>query len=99
MASLYRRKHKNEAGETVVSPILWLKYYANGRAVRESSGTTKETVARRMLRAREGDVEKGIPINPKVGRVTFEEAAADFLTNYFINGRKTYKNAKHRIDV
>src|SRR4029077_13358521 len=26
-------------------------------------------------------------------------ASTDFLTNYFINGRKTYKNAKHRIDV
>ena len=37
-----------------------------------------------MLRAREGDVEHGIPINPKVGRVTFEEAAADFLNDYVI---------------
>jgi hypothetical protein len=27
-----------------------------------------------MLRAREGDVERGIPIDAKVGRVTFAEA-------------------------
>jgi len=49
-----------------------------------------------MLRDREGDVEKGVPINPKVGRVTFEEAATDFLNDYEINHRKTYKNALRR---
>ena len=99
MGSFYRRKQKAPDGTSRELPTIWIKYYQNGRAVRESTGTTKETVARRMLRDREGDVEKGIPINPKVGRVTFEEAATDFLNDYLINGRKTYKNAKHRIDA
>jgi integrase len=80
-------------------PTIWIKYYQNGRAIRESTGTTKETKARRMLRDREGDVEKGIPINPRVGRVTFEEAAEDFLNDYLINKRRTHKNAKHRINT
>ena len=53
--------------------------YQNGRPVRESTGTKNETIARRMLRAREGDVERGIPIDPKVGRITFDEAAEDML--------------------
>jgi integrase len=80
-------------------PTLWIKYYQNGRVIRESTGTTKETVARRMLRAREGDVEHGIPITPKMGRVTFEEAAADLLNNYAINGKKTHAHAKRRIEL
>jgi hypothetical protein len=53
-------------------PTLWIKYYQHGRAVRESTGTTKETVARRLLRSREGDVEHGVPANPKMGRITFK---------------------------
>jgi hypothetical protein len=65
MGSVYSRKR---------SPYLWIKYHQHGRAVRESTETTNLTVARRMLRAREGDVERGIPIDPKVGRITFHEA-------------------------
>src|SRR5262249_10517793 len=65
----------------------------------ESSGTTKETVARRMLRSREGDVEHGIPITPKMGRVTFEDATKDLLNDYTVNGKKTHDHAKRRIDL
>ncbi|MDQ3673834.1 MAG: site-specific integrase [Gemmatimonadota bacterium] len=66
--------------------------------MRESTGTKNETVARRMLRAREGDVERGIPIDPKVGRVTFHEAAEDMLNDYKANRKKTYVDAKRRIE-
>lgn len=89
MGSVYSRKR---------SPYLWIKYHQHGRAVRESTGTTNETAARRMLRAREGDVERGIPIDPKIGRVTFHEAAEDMLNDYKANRKKTYVDAKRRID-
>ena len=80
------------------SPDPWGKYHQHGRPVRESTGTKNETVARRMLRAREGDVERGIPIDPKVGRVTFHEAAEDMLNDYKANRKRTYVDAKRRID-
>jgi hypothetical protein len=71
MGHIYRRKRKVKRSdgsiESVESPILWIKYYQGGRPIRESTGSTKEIIARRMLRAREGDVEHGIPINPKMG--------------------------------
>ena len=51
-----------------------------------------------MLRAREGDVERGIPIDRKVGRVTFHEAAEDMLNDYKANRKRTYVDAKRRID-
>jgi integrase len=89
MGSVYSRKR---------SPYLWIKYHQHGRAVRESTGTKNETVARRMLRAREGDVEHGIPIDPKVGRITFHEAAEDMLNDYKANRKRTYVDAKRRID-
>ena len=97
MGSLYRRTQKLPDGTQRTLPTIWIKYYQHGRAVRESTGTDKETVARRMLRAREGDVEHGIPINPKMGLVTFEEAAEDLLNDYRVNGRKTLAHAARRI--
>ena len=88
MGSVYSRNR---------SPYLWIKYHQNGRAVRESTGTKNETVARRMLRTREGDFERGIPIDPKVGRITFDEAAEDMLNDYKANRKRTYVDAKRRI--
>lgn len=99
MGSLYKRKQKLADGTYRELPTIWIKYYQNGRAVRESTGTTKETVARRMLRTREGDVEHGIPITPKMGRVTFEDASKDLLNDYTVNGKKTHDHAKRRIDL
>ena len=97
MGSLYKRTFKTPDGETRERPTWWLKYHQNGRAIRESTGTTKETVARRMLRLREGDVERGIPVNPKLGRLTFEEAAADIQTEYRVNGRRSIAHLERRI--
>jgi integrase len=88
MGSVYSRKR---------SPYLWIKYHQHGRAVRESTETTNMTVARRMLRAREGDVERGIPIDPTIGRITFDEAAADLLNDYKANRKRTFVDAKRRI--
>jgi hypothetical protein len=78
-------------------PTWWIKYYENGRARPESTRTTKETVARRILRSREGDVEHGIPINPKMGRVTFEEAADDILNDYRANNRRSLDGVERRL--
>jgi hypothetical protein len=43
---------------------FWVKYYVNGKAVRESTGTAKETEARRFMKEREGRVATGQPILP-----------------------------------
>ena len=99
MGSLYRRKSKQADGSYKELPTWWIKYRQHGRAMRESTGTTKETVARRILRAREGDVEHGIPITPKMGRITFNEAAADLLTDYRINSKKSLNHVKRRIEL
>ena len=89
MGVLYRRRQKMPDGSVRELPTWWIKSYQNGRPIRESTRTTKETVARRILRSREGDVEHGIPINPKMGRVTFEEAADDILNDYRANHRRS----------
>ena len=50
-----------------------------------------------MLRSREGDVEHGITINPKMDRITFEDAAADIENDYVANKRKSIDGLKRRI--
>ena len=40
---------------------------------------------------REGDVVKGVPITAHVGRVTFEDAAADLINDYTTNGRRSLR--------
>ena len=54
-------------------------------------------MAKRLLRLREGDIERGIPITPKVGRLPFEEAAEDLLNDYRVNGRRSLAVAERRI--
>ena len=49
----------------------------------------KRDDAERLLRLREGDVAKGIPISPAIGRMTFDDAAKDLENEYIANGRRS----------
>ena len=99
MGSIYQRKKKQPDGTLKALPTLWLKYLENGRVRRESAKTTNPVVARRILRLREGDVEHGVPINPKMGLITFDDAATDLLTDYKVNGRRSLSEATRRIEL
>ena len=77
----------------------WIRYYRNGRRHEESSRSTKKQAAIDLLRIREGDVAKGVPISAKVGQLRFEQAAADLLNDYQANGRKATADVKRRIDL
>jgi hypothetical protein len=56
MGSLYRPMYPHPEGEVItktgkrykISQVWWVKYRANGRVIRESSGTDKEGEARRQ---------------------------------------------------
>src|SRR3972149_4017547 len=98
MGSIYQRKWKARDGKARTLPTLWIKFRQNGRTICESTGTTNSVIARRMLRTREGDVERGVPLNPQMGRIMFEDAAADLLRDYETNGKKSYQHAKRRIN-
>ena len=76
--------------------VWWIRYYRNGRRHEESSQSRKKTDAERLLRLREGDVARGVPITPQVGRLRFEEAAADLMTDYRVNGRRSAGHLERR---
>lgn len=79
------------------SKVWWIRYYRSGRRHEESSGSTKKGDAERLLRLREGDVAKGLPVSAKVGRLRFDEAAADVVADYKANGRASTSDVEARI--
>jgi hypothetical protein len=80
MGMLYKQKD---------SQNWWIKYYRNGRPIRESTGIDKETEAKRILREKEGDIAAGQPVVPHADRVRFEELADDFLTDYRVDSTRS----------
>ena len=74
-----------------------IKYYRDGRAIVESSRTDDKTDAKRLLRQREADLDRGLPLGPTVGRIRFTEAAADVLNDYRVNGRRSIDELERRI--
>lgn len=75
----------------------WIRYYRNGKREEESAHTDKWDTARDLLKVREGDIAKGANVSAKIGRLRFEDAAADLETDYTINKRSTLDHVKrHR---
>lgn len=90
MGSVYLRKGTGK---------YWIKYAQHGRTIRESTGTTSLAEARRMLRNREGEIARGVPITPDVGKITFDEAVEDLLNDYTVNRKKTLDTTRRRIEL
>lgn len=87
MGSIYLRGH-----------TYWLKYYRNGRPYRESAQTEKESEAKRLLRKREGEIAIGKTPGVYFDRITFDDLAKDFLTDYRINGKKSLVRAERSVN-
>jgi integrase len=86
MGSLYRRGN-----------VWWIKYYANGRPMRESTGTEKETEAKRFLKEREGRIAMGQPMLRRADRIPYEEVARDLRQYYQTTGSRNLEDAEYRL--
>jgi len=86
MGTIYKR------GQT-----YWVKYYRNSKPFHESTGSTKETDAKRLLRSREGEISQGNLPAIYFDKVQFDELAEDFLTDYRVNQRKSLARAERSV--
>ncbi|MCC7033841.1 MAG: site-specific integrase [Acidobacteria bacterium] len=77
--------------------VWWVKYARAGKAYYESSDSQRKGDAIDLLRRREGRIAEGQPVMPKAGKVTFDDAAADLLTDYQVNGRKSVAVVTRRV--
>ena len=60
--------------------------------------TPDEKVAEKLLKSREVDIDRGIPITPKTNRVTLSALLDDVLTDYKVNGRRSLDTVTYYID-
>jgi len=96
--SIYRPKWKDlKTGELVTGSIYWIKYYRNGKPYRESSKSNKITRARRFLNKRQGEISEGKLPGIYFDKVTFNELAEDFLTDYRVNQMDTLVKAERSV--
>ena len=79
--------------------IWWLRYYRDGRRFEESSGTDKYEKAKSLLKEREGDVAKGVPFSPSMGRLRFEDCHGGPRDRYTVNKRDSLDHLKRRIKL
>ena len=82
MGTLYKRGN-----------FWWLKFWADGKPYRESSGEKTKRKALKKLKVREGEIAKGNFDGLRAEKTTFEELAEDLIANYQINGY----SAIHRV--
>jgi integrase len=77
--------------------VYWIKYYRNGKPYRESTQSKKEADAKRLLKKREGEISDGKLPGVYFDRVSFDELADDFLTDYKINNKKSLVRAEQSL--
>jgi integrase len=76
----------------------WIAYYtSDGKQVCESAKTKDKAEARRILKARQGQIAEGRYLGPSAERVTIEDLADTILTDYQTNGKKTVIDLKIRL--
>jgi len=73
---------------------FWVKYYRNGKSYRESSGSDKKMVARKLLEIREGEIAQGKLPGVVFDSTTFDQLAEGFCRDYRINQKRSLKRAE-----
>jgi integrase len=90
VGSVYRQKGRTN---------YMIKYYRDGQAVIEATGTSDEKEARKTLHARETDIDRGVPLATGVGKIKFEKAAENLKAEYRLNGRRSVGDLHTTIDL
>ena len=78
--------------------IWWIKFYQNGLPVRESSHSTKEADAKRLLRIRLGEVEKGEIHNTSPKKTQISELLDLVIDDYKIEKKRSVSDLTYRIE-
>ena len=75
--------------------IWWIQYYRNGRPQRESSHSTKEEAAEKLLRKRLIEVEAGITVGSVSQRLRYDHLRDALYTDYRSNSRRWLRMGKN----
>jgi hypothetical protein len=81
------------AGGWRESPHWWVAYYHRGKEYRENALAETEAQALKFLKERVKALGRG-QVKPKEEKVTFDMLAADFVTDYEVNKKRSVRSAK-----
>lgn len=98
MGSIFRRKHRKK-GKVYFGNVVWIQYSRAGRKIRESSGSTKEAEARKLLNLREGMVAQGVPLTQKTNTAKMNELFQDVVNDWKINKRRSVDGLERRLKL
>lgn len=73
-----------------------VKFYQNGKCIRESTGLTDYQAARQKLNQRLGQLASGEAVDVRLERVSVADLADEALRDYRINGKKSLGHAQAR---
>ena len=79
--------------------VWWIKYYRNGKSIRESSKSKSKMVAVSLLKRREGEIAQGMTPGVFFERVTYEELEKNLLLDYRINNKKSIDRTKRSVTL
>jgi integrase len=96
MGQVFQRSYKAKDGTIRTCETWTIRYFRRGRAQQEHGFTTKGA-AQATLKIREGDVARGVPISAAAVRTTFDDAAADVINDFKVNGKRSLDTIERRI--
>jgi hypothetical protein len=92
-----RPRHTGSVYHRPGTSVFWIAYYQDGKKIRESTGTTDEKLANRILLQKMGKVASGIRVDPKRDKIRMGELFDDLARHYRINGRKSLGHLERRL--
>ena len=75
----------------------WVQFRHMGRLYRESSGSSRQSKAVKLLNRRLGEIGQGRLVGPDVERTSFEDLAEMLFDDYRVNGRKSLDRAERSV--
>ena len=99
MGQVFQRSYKATDGTIRTCQTWTIKYFRAGRPHQEPTKYTKKTDAENLLKMREGDIAKGMPLTSQIARYRFDEAAKDIIAEYTTNRRRSLGELKRRITL
>jgi integrase len=96
LGRIFKPRWKRKDGSFYESPNWWIAYYYRGKEIRESSSSTNDREAKRVLKRKVTATVSGKLI-PREDKLSFEDMARDLENDYTVNGRKTLADLPYRV--
>ena len=78
--------------------ILWIKYHRAGKPYYESTKSSKEADAKRLLKRREGEISEGKLPGIYFDKILYDELVADIVVDYELSGRKSLERLQNSLN-